>query len=1371
MLRDGTVIKSWRDRLRLKASLRTAGRIANNPLFDPEWYLTRYCDVRETGMDPRIHYWNHGASEGRDPNPVFDTTWYVTEYPDVAKAHINPLDHYLAFGLEERRSPCPPYFAEWLLAQHVAVSDSSVHPMIRHMRRYAGGSVSASDGDALRAGRQVSACTIVARNYLSYARILADSFLRHHPGSNFYLLVVDGLPEGVAAGPGITVIDVGELALPNFPAMSFKYDVTELSTSVKPTLLSLLLGKYDEEAIAYFDPDILIMRPLEEMNRQLSSADILLIPHLLQPIPLDGHRPSEQDILISGAYNLGFIALQRTQETTRFLRWWEERLADHCRKSPGDGLMVDQKWIDLVPGLFPGTRVLRDDTYNIAYWNLNSREIAYQDGTFAANGRPISFFHFSGFDAAHRTSLSKHQDRFAVVTDTPLASLLDIYARLQMAHGFEDTGGLEYGYSRLNSGIRVHPILRSLYAGLPEQERRAFGDPFDDNGHWSLFHWATSHRDHESSPFLERLYQLRPDVAAAFPDLRGKHRTAFIEWARTHGATEERYESAYIEATGSVQDLADNSRIAEGDGTAEEETFGTTGPATVTSHPQPSRIGVNVVGYLRNESGVGAAARAYIRALKAVGSDVAPIDVSELSPNRSHDVSVDLHHDGTLYDVNLVAVNADQHFHVASHLGDDLFRGRYNIGVWQWELPRFPGEWRDRFQHYDEIWVGTSFVVNALAAESPIPVVRVPPPLVPSAVGSRERGRSRFALEDEETLFAFAFDFHSYFERKNPLAIVEAFQQAFASSDRVRLVIKCTNHQFEPEKLKALQRAADDPRIAICTGYWPAEEVADLMAACDAYVSLHRSEGIGLTISHAMALGKPVIATGWSGNMDFMSVANSLPVRYELVRLDEDIGPYRAGETWAEPSVEHAAELMRWVHQNGEAAAGVGERAASDISSLFSEESTAKIARERLKAIRDSQGARGATSDFAGPERRGEDEVVVADGLRELRASVERGEQRLSQLEAAIDQVGRAARRVDARTRNAAQQARRQAVSAIKPLLHEIGLEVEAVRSSVDRNDIRAEELAGALADVRQEVSAVARELEERESDLASRFAELQQSLTVASSDLAVASQEAKDLGTAKFAVEAALSEQAGRISDTAAQVKRLEGRFAARPYMAFDAFGALGDREQPMGYRNESGSRRKRHPRFEDIFRGSEEFIADRQRTYLQFFSPGSTVIDLGCGRGEFLGLLTETGVNAVGVELDEELVRRCTKRGLQAIKGDALDYLRTVEPGTLDGIFSAQMIEHLDPVVLRELLSLAKQSLHEGGTLVAETVNPESFEALKTFHVDLTHQKPIYPQVLLFLCREAGFRRARIFYPHAGGFTQGGTDIAGEYAVVATV
>lgn len=365
-------------------------------------------------------------------------------------------------------------------------------------------------------------------------------------------------------------------------------------------------------------------------------------------------------------------------------------------------------------------------------------------------------------------------------------------------------------------------------------------------------------------------------------------------------------------------------------------------------------LGVNVLGYLTAENGLGEAARGYIDALQRAGVPTRLKDISEMSPHRSSDPSVLTSSSEHPQRVNLICANADQHFVNVDHVGASFFRDRYNIGVWFWELPRFPDAWRDRFAAYDELWAPTSFIADTLGPISPVPVVHIPPVVKTPAGGSRERGRARLGVMPGERLFLFIFDFQSYFERKNPLALLESFRLAFPNPGPNRLVIKCVNEGADSEAFTTLVARAAGMPCSIHTGYWSREEMDDLMAACDSYVSLHRSEGFGLTLAHAMSLGKPVIATHWSGNTDFMTVANSYPVRYDLIELPRTVGPYAAGDIWADPSISHAAEQMRAIAENCDGAIQRGQRAQRDMRTYYSAEAVGALIRTRLDAVRGS---------------------------------------------------------------------------------------------------------------------------------------------------------------------------------------------------------------------------------------------------------------------------------------------------------------------------------------------------------------------------------------------------------------------------------
>ena len=190
----------------------------------------------------------------------------------------------------------------------------------------------------------------------------------------------------------------------------------------------------------------------------------------------------------------------------------------------------------------------------------------------------------------------------------------------------------------------------------------------------------------------------------------------------------------------------------------------------------------------------------------------------------------------------------------------------------------------------------------------------------------------------------------------------------------------------------------------------------------------------------------------------------------------------------------------------------------------------------------------------------------------------------------------------------------------------------------------------------------------------------------------------------------------------------------------------------------------------FEDIFRGSEPFIRDRFRVYLPLLQSHERVVEIGCGRGELLDLLREAGVPAVGVDIDEAMIRRCRAKGHAVEPTDGLSYLRKQADASVPAIFAAQVVEHLPYEELISFLEVSRAKLKSGGQLVFETVNPHSLEAFKTFWTDLTHQRPIFPEVAIAWCWLIGFDQAYVCFPNGSGHLEQDRTTQGEYAVVAT-
>ena len=405
----------------------------------------------------------------------------------------------------------------------------------------------ASDTGAAEGSPWPAAGTIVTRNYLSRARILGESYLEHHPGGRFYVLAVDGLPEGSVLPTGMIRIDGSDLGLPYFHEICFKYNPLELCCALKPSLLSALLDRYGERAAIYLDSDTLVFRPLEEMRSVLGRPAIVLTPHLVKPVP-PGPGLGERVMIRCGIFNAGCVAVSASEEARSFLRWWEERLRDQCVERPEDGLRHDQRWLDLVPSLFGSTAVLKDETYNVAFWNLATRILERRDGNFLVNGRPLAFFHFAGYDLATRSYWPIDEHWTEVAAGSPLAALMDLYGELHEKHDHALSSRWEYGFSRFSDGSPIDRVMRALYGGLEPRRRDSFGNPFRVDEVPSFFDWAVSPGPGDSglSPYLKSLYALRKDVATAFPDVDRKDRAAFLHWASTSGAREMGYDPGLV---------------------------------------------------------------------------------------------------------------------------------------------------------------------------------------------------------------------------------------------------------------------------------------------------------------------------------------------------------------------------------------------------------------------------------------------------------------------------------------------------------------------------------------------------------------------------------------------------------------------------------------------------------------------------------------------------------------------------------------------------------------------------------------------------------------------------------------------------------
>ncbi len=705
----------------------------------------------------------------------------------------------------------------------------------------------------------------------------------------------------------------------------------------EPRLLANALADGAEIAV-YLDPRMALHGPLD-LALSLAREHGVVLTRRTGTIPDDGESPGFADLLEAGRIDDAFVAVARGAAPDHFLRWWAERIDDD----------QDKPWLDLAPDLFADVFVLDDAGYNVSFWNLHERPLEHSGQSTLAGGRPLRSFHFDGFRADRPYWLSDHATRVRVVDDPVLSELCGEYGRRLRAAGWTAPKTNIADIARLGNGERVDHLVRNLWEDAVERGLD-FGDPQLRVDADRFVAWIREPAEEGASAGVSRYllaaHKTRPDLRAAFPDLDGRGGAGLIAWARGPG----RYQllPEFLPAG------PDDEITASGD-----------------------RLAVNVIGYLADTLGLAEAARLYVKGLGAAGVPVITTAVPPDLPvggdqtiTRAGNHPYENLSASVTPAFNLVCLNGDQFETFIAAGGDGLLEGRPTIGQWNWETDALPPSWMGAFRHLDEVWVNSMFVAENLGRVSPVPVVMVPFVITVPDVAGVDPGLDW----DERFTFVFMLDFFSTLRRKNALGLIDAFTRAFTPGEGPRLVLKTLNASFRPRDADQLRsRIARRPDIELIDRYLEPMQKYALLARADCYVSLHRSEGFGISLAEAMALGTPVIATGYSGNTDFMTDQNSYLVDWRPTRVGVGCEIYPEDGVWAEPDLDHAAELMRRVWEHPDEATSKAARARADIERLYAPQVAGAIARTRLERLADNRSrgvSRQAVSESAQTIRR-----------------------------------------------------------------------------------------------------------------------------------------------------------------------------------------------------------------------------------------------------------------------------------------------------------------------------------------------------------------------------------------------------------------
>lgn len=745
---------------------------------------------------------------------------------------------------------------------------------------------------------KVAIMTICSSNYFPYARILFASLRRYHPEAALFLCLADIKSAWELGIDEVEIIEARELGIPNFLDFAFRYDIMEFNTAVKPFMMRFLLEERSFQQVIYLDPDIELFAPMTAVFESLErGANFVLTPHLTAPAEA-GHYPDDIGIMKAGVYNLGFIAVNNSNATISFLHWWGRRLRFYCLNQQEQGIFVDQKFVDLLPGFHAGVEILRAANLNVAYWNLWQRQLEKTSEGWQVNGEPLIFFHFSGIDAKNSYRLSKHSSRFNDNLEPALQGLISHYIAQLKQFGINETQKPDYGYGNFNNEVPIINLMRQYYRTL---EEIWLDNPFETFHQFlNQPYWRSSAKAlYPLTNLMYFFWTQKANLQKKFNLDDPQGRKNYAKWF-IQNAPDYQIDDYFIHPI--LDRLAQQFSV----------------PHSPPSQHQiePRQSDICVIGYLQAEMGVGQAGRTVLRSFEVTEARVQGFNVSVNVTARQGDRTVEslLAPAPDAY-IHLYVVNADQLAIVAETVSPSCQPPQYRINMPFWELSKFPSAWISHYQGFDEIWAPTRFIQASLQAALSLPTLWMPPAV--KMADFETVGRSRFNLPPDAFLFLFNFDFSSYSTRKNPMAAISAYRLAFRDRPLTvptALAIKTMGYDADGKHLKQLLEMTEkDPDIIIINEQMTYSETLSLMNCCDCYVSLHRSEGFGYTLAEAMLLGKPVIATDYSGTKDFINKTTAFPVKYQLKPLEAGDYPFWEGQKWADPDLDHAAWLMRRV--------------------------------------------------------------------------------------------------------------------------------------------------------------------------------------------------------------------------------------------------------------------------------------------------------------------------------------------------------------------------------------------------------------------------------------------------------------------------
>jgi glycosyltransferase involved in cell wall biosynthesis len=798
-------------------------------------------------------------------------------------------------------------------------------------------------------------CTLITSSYLAHARVLAESIAKHEDGKRLQVLIID-VADGTIddSREAFDVVRPGDLPLTarEFHELAMCHEAPGLLAALKPIVLSALRAQHAPTPVVYLDPETRLYARAEELARICDEHPVVLVPRRTKAVPDDGQQPSEAELLLMGAWSPGCIGVSGGSEA--FLNWWSERVRLTEPSAQSTALRADQRWLDLAP-LYFDVQPLRHPGYDIAYWNADQRHLKWSGDGYRADETPLVLFNFSGFDPDRPYLLSTHAGalpRVRASEHPAIRRLCTDYAASLLTAGCPDAGAKDYAWAHLADGTPVSQEMRAavrralMHRDAGDACERP-PDPFDRGSVADFVDWlAFPEPANNAAPSVPRLfyeiYRTRPDLGVAFPDLDWIDAERFRTWVSDHARREHGVPESVMEAA-----------------------FAAGGWPGRVDAPRSDRArlgpGFVVAGYLDSDLGLGEAARLALRTMEAAGLPCGSWSFGlARTPRRRPDLSRPMRTD---LNTNVVWINVDQLPHFVRAVGPAFFDGRYTVGSWVWETETPLDSTAEMSRLVDEIWTASEFCRRSIQSATDKPVQIFPHPVRPPEV-NLQRSPSQLGIP-EGFVFLFVFDFNSTLARKNPIGLIEAFCRAFEPGEGPSLVMKSINGWSMLQEQERLRYAIGDrPDILLVDARVSPSETAAMLARADCYVSLHRAEGFGLTMAEAMAVGTPVIATNYSGNLDFMSDDTAYLVPAARVRVGPGAGHYPADHVWGEPDLDVAAELMRRVYESPDEARQLGMAGQRAILDHHGHDRAARFLTDQFERIQNTIES-GYRSDVA----------------------------------------------------------------------------------------------------------------------------------------------------------------------------------------------------------------------------------------------------------------------------------------------------------------------------------------------------------------------------------------------------------------------